>query len=52
MQINRWPFIGVLLAAALIGAGAVIASTVVNHRTSTDVFLQHVLPLDGLPGLK
>jgi nitrate/TMAO reductase-like tetraheme cytochrome c subunit len=38
MQINRWPFIGMLLASAVVGAGAIIASTVVNHRTSTDAF--------------
>jgi nitrate/TMAO reductase-like tetraheme cytochrome c subunit len=38
MQINRWPFIGILFASALVGAGAIIASTVVNHVTSTDAF--------------
>jgi len=38
MQINRWPFIGILAASAMVGAGGIILSTVVNHVTSTDVF--------------
>jgi len=54
MQINRWPFIGMLLASAVVGAGAIIASTVVNHRTSTDAFCStscHSMRVEGIPSI-
>jgi nitrate/TMAO reductase-like tetraheme cytochrome c subunit len=38
MQINRGPFIGILIASAAVGAIAIIVSTFVNHATSTDAF--------------
>jgi nitrate/TMAO reductase-like tetraheme cytochrome c subunit len=38
MQINRWPFIGVLVASAMVGAAGIIATTVIYHNTSTNAF--------------
>ena len=38
MQLNRWLFVALLIVAALVGAGGVIASVAVNRYTSTDAF--------------
>ena len=38
MKISRWLLVGLLLIAAVIGAGGMMISTVVNHYTSTDAF--------------
>jgi nitrate/TMAO reductase-like tetraheme cytochrome c subunit len=38
MTINRWSFVALLLVAAVVGAGAMMASFAVNHATSTDAF--------------
>jgi len=38
MTINRWLLGAVLLVAAVVGAGAMMASFAINHATSTDAF--------------
>jgi len=38
MHISRWLLIALLLVAAVIGAGGMMASFAVNHLTSTDAF--------------
>jgi nitrate/TMAO reductase-like tetraheme cytochrome c subunit len=38
MNISRWSLVGLLLLAAVIGAGGMLVSLAVNHYTSTDAF--------------
>ena len=38
MQIKRWVFAVLLLGAATVGAGAIIASTMIYHATGTNAF--------------
>jgi cytochrome c-type protein NapC len=38
MQFTRWQLFGLLLAAAVVGAVGIVASTFANHYTSTEAF--------------
>src|SRR5215470_5862810 len=38
MQIKRWVLVVLLLVAAIVGAGGILASLAVNHYTSTEAF--------------
>jgi nitrate/TMAO reductase-like tetraheme cytochrome c subunit len=38
MQFKRWVLVALLLGSATVGAGAIIASTVIYHHTSTNAF--------------
>jgi nitrate/TMAO reductase-like tetraheme cytochrome c subunit len=38
MTFTRWQLVGILLVAALVGAGGIIVSTFANHYTSTEAF--------------
>ena len=38
MRINRWQLVALLIVAAVVGAGGVIASVAVNKYTSTEAF--------------
>ena len=38
MTINRWLLVALLLVAAVVGAGGMMASFAINHATSTDAF--------------